>query len=129
MTEATGHWKRCRHWIAAACEYANGAVTIEDIEEGIEAGRYHFWPGKKCAAITQLVEYPRATFLHVPFAGGDDIDELVAMVPSFMSWGKYLGASKVTLTGRAGWERVLKPSGWEKTAVCLSLPIPPEIKQ
>ena len=120
------HWERCKPWLEAALEYGMGVMTIDDVQAAIEAGKMQLWPGEKCAAVTEVQEFPRAKFFNVFLAGGD-LEEIKAMVPSFQSFGRYLGCTKVTATGREGWARALKSQGWEKMPlVCLSIPITQE---
>jgi hypothetical protein len=120
VARAAAEFARCRPWLEAALEYADGTHTIEDVAEGVERGAFHFWPGKACAAVTQVLEYPRARFLLIFLAGGN-MQELVDMIPSWKSWGAYLGCSKLTLAGRPGWQRVL--GDWQREVVVLSTAI------
>lgn len=117
------HFERCRPWLEAALEYGLGCHTIDDVQAGIEAGKFQLWPGEKCAAVTEVQEFPRAKFFNVFLAGGD-LDEIRNMVPWFQSFGRHMGCTKLTATGREGWARALRSQGWEKAKlVYLSLPI------
>lgn len=116
---AAEEWRRCRAWIEAALRAGPPTHTIEDIEAGIEAGAYQFWPGKRAAAITEIHDFPRARYFHVFLAGGD-MTELIDMIPTWKSFGAHCGCSDLTLAGRPGWERVLKAHGWQKSVVVLS---------
>jgi hypothetical protein len=109
-------WKRCSGYLEAALELA-GTHTLADVVQGIADGVFHFWPGEKCAAVTQVYTYPTARYLHIFLAGGD-LEELLAMVPLFKSWAKHLGCTELTVAGRPGWERKL--GGWTRRAVVLS---------
>ncbi|MGA8079971.1 MAG: hypothetical protein WB868_21555 [Xanthobacteraceae bacterium] len=121
--EAVKEFKRCRHWLEAAlAEDGLSTITIDDVREKIQRGAMHFWPGKNCACVTEIYEFPRAKFLNVTLAGGD-MAEILGMVPSFLSFGAHCGCSKLTEAGRAGWERVLKARGWKKELVVLSIQI------
>lgn len=120
MSAARENFERCKPYLEAALQYADGTHTIEDVADGIARGVFHFWPGKRSAAVTQILVYPRAQFLLIFLAGGD-MDELIDMIPSWKSWGAYLGCSKLTLAGRPGWQRVL--GDWQREVVVLSTPI------
>lgn len=111
---------RCAPFLAAALERAGGTHTLADIADGIAAGNFHFWPGEKAAAITEIHQYPRARFLHIFLAGGD-LAELLAMIPAFKSWGAFHQCSKLTLAGRLGWKRVL--GDWKHEVAVLSTPL------
>lgn len=126
MMNAAAHWERCKPWLEAALEYGMGCMAIADVQERVNDGRMQFWPGANAAAVTEVQEFPRVKFLNVFLAGGD-LEEIKAMVPSFQSWGRYMGCTKLTATGREGWARALKSQGWAKMPlVCLSLPITQE---
>jgi hypothetical protein len=120
MNAIVQEWKRCRPFIEAALEYAP-THAIEDVELGIGNGLYVFWPASKSAAITEIHVFPRAKHMHIFLAGGD-LDELRGMVPTWQSWARFNGCSKVTLCGRRGWERALKQQGWKADHICLHIP-------
>ena len=111
--EDRSEWLRCRHWIEAALPYARGTHTIEDIEDGIERGQFVFWSGRKCAVITEILNYPRKRVLHYFLLGGD-LKELIGfMEPRISAWAKTQGCVGVSGAGRAGFERVFARSGFE----------------
>lgn len=106
-------FERLRHHVAAALEYSGGTHKVEDIAEGILAGRFQFWPGRDSAVVTEIIVYPQLKDLHYFLAGGD-LDELRLMRPLIEQWGKSIGCSRVSLAGRKGWERTfLKDEGYE----------------
>lgn len=113
--DAVADFARCRPFLEAAIELT-GTHHLSDVVHGIADGVFHFWPGEKCAAVTQVYTYPRVKYLHIFIAGGD-LEELLAMVPLFKSWAKHLGCTELTVAGRPGWEKVL---GWTRRAVVLS---------
>ena len=120
---ARQEWVRCRPWIEAALPYCYGTHSIEDVERQIAEGRLQFWPGERCAVVTEIVEYPRLRALNIFLVGGDprsepgaSLDELLEkMEPAVIAWAKALGCTRVAQTGRRGWSRVLKPLGYETT--------------
>jgi len=80
-------------------------------------GRVEFWPGKKCALISQVVQYPQKKMIHVFLAGGD-ISEIQEMEPHIVEWAKEKGCSALSLTGRPGWTRsFLQDIGYKNTQV------------
>jgi hypothetical protein len=113
-------FERCKPWIEAALVEARGTHTIEDVKAGVAARRYHFWPGKNAAAITEVFNFPRQRVFNVFLAGGDLNEILTEMEPDFCSFAEFLGCSSIVMTGRRGWEKVLKPLGWHPTAVVLA---------
>jgi hypothetical protein len=109
MTE----WERCRPWIEAALIHADGTHSIDDIAAGIASGRFQFWPGKNCAAVTEIIVFPRLTALNFFLLGGD-LDELLQeMEPAICRWAAAMGCSRVIGAGRKGFEKVLRPLGYQ----------------
>ncbi len=109
---AESEWARCKHWIAAALEYSRGTHTIEDIEAGIAAGQYTFWPGRGCAVITEFIEYPQLKALNF-FLFGGDLQDLKEMEPHIVAWAKAQGCTRFMGGGRKGFERVFASAGYE----------------
>ena len=113
MTETPSEaWARCRPFIAAALERGTGGHAISDVEAGIEAGVYHFWPGARCAVVTEIWSLPRARILNLWLLGGD-LKELLALRPRIEDWARAQGCARVLGGGpRRGWARVLAPLGY-----------------
>jgi hypothetical protein len=51
--------------------------------------------------------------IHV-WLGGGDLAELMEMRPLVESWGRDVGCVRATISGRLGWDRALKPYGFER---------------
>jgi len=97
-------WRRCAPWIQAALD---GSHTLEDVFEGVRTGEFHFWPGRRSAAVGEFVEHPRRRDYHVWLAGGD-LAELVEMERAAAVFARSLGCDRITIHGRPGWARALK---------------------
>lgn len=106
-------WARCRPYIEAALATCH-THTIEDVEAGIEAGLFQFWPGRNCAAVTEICTYPRRRALHHWLSGGD-LHELVRQSFSMESWATLNGCTAIygTSADRPGLRRVLSRLGYE----------------
>lgn len=100
--------ERCKPWIESALEYSGGTHSFEDVVRGINSSDYQFWPAENGCLITEVIGYPRAKKVHVFLAGGE-LDQFKKMEESLMEWAKLVGASSVTLAGRVGWVKLLKP--------------------
>jgi hypothetical protein len=114
-------WTRCAPWISAALEYSCGTHLLEDVKADVMSDNMTtFWPGKRSAIVTELIVHPRRTQLHFWLCGGD-LDEVInEMRPEIEAWGKALGATAITITGRMGWQKVLKEHGYAPVwNVCL----------
>ena len=116
---AAGEWARCRHWIQDALDKGLGFETIEDIEGFIASGRYQFWPGKRSAAITEILSFPRTKALIVRMGGGD-MEELIEMEKTLCVFARANGCTIIMGEGREGWERVCKSIGYRYGYVAMA---------
>lgn len=110
--------ERCRPWIEAALAHSGDTHTFQDVVDGIASGHMQLWPAPKGCAVTQIVVYPRKRTLHIFLAGGE-MDQLFDGSDSVAAWGREQGCSVMTLSGRIGWQRALKSTGWETTMVVM----------
>jgi hypothetical protein len=84
----------------------DGSHSLDDVWRGVLAGEFHFWPGRRSAAVGELVQHPRRRDYHVWLAGGD-LTELKAMERSASAFARALGCDRMTIHGRPGWARAL----------------------
>ena len=112
-TDAQMEWLRCRHWIEAAVARSPfGLETIEDVEAAIARGAYQFWPGRGCACVTEIQNYPRKKVLCVVHGGGA-LDELIdEMEPALCAFARAAGCDLIMGIGRKGWARVTERRGY-----------------
>ncbi len=109
---AASEWARCRHFIESALAHSPGLESIDDIERGIAEGRYQFWPGENCAAITEIADFARAKML-VVLHGGGDLSELIdGMEPALCTFARAAGCDGIMGLGRKGWQRVCESRGY-----------------
>lgn len=105
-------WKedfmRCSPWLEAALGYTGGTHNLQDILDGVLRGEYQFWPGERCAVITEIMNFPRKRVFNFFLAGGD-LKELEAMTPTMEAWAKFRECDSAMLTGRKGWLRTFLP--------------------
>jgi len=105
--------------IQKALEFGGTAYTIEDVEQMITEGKAQMWPNGDSVIVTEVIQYPRAKHLHLFLAGGS-LEELDALLPEVLEWGKAQGCDRVTLSGRRGWERsFLADQGWKPTLIVM----------
>lgn len=105
---------RCRPYIEAALEYADGVMDWWDLVTKIERGEAQFWPGPASAVITEIIVWPSTEkSLHIMLAGGK-MGEISAMQNAILKWGTTMGCRRAHLTGRKGWARsFLTKTGWK----------------
>jgi hypothetical protein len=106
-------WARCRPWLEAALEHDGGHYGIEDVWREVAAGSATFWPGRRAAVITQFWNFPRARTCNHWLAGGDMAELLGEMQPAIDDWARANGCTEMTIAGRPGWVRAMKPFGFE----------------
>jgi len=113
-------WDRCIRWIEAALEYGGGTHDIEDVRAMCEAGEARFWPGRNCAAVTEIYEFPKAKRLHLWLNGGDMSELVNELRPRVEAWAIEQGCTQSTTAGRPGWDRVMAPFGYSPVAhICV----------
>jgi hypothetical protein len=96
-------------------------VTAEELIDDLLANRAQLWVNRKggdpiAAAVTQRL----GSLVHFQLLGGSDmkswLDDLIAGVAER---AKPLGIDRFTMTGRPGFEPVLKDKGWRRRAVIM----------
>ena len=115
---ALAHWERCKGWIAEGLG-DDALITLADIEVQIGAGTAILWPGKAAAIVSEFVTYPSGDRAAQVMSAGGDLDEILAMVPGMEAFARLNDCTVVTIEGRRGWEKVMKPSGYGFWAVTL----------
>ena len=109
---AAAAWIRCRPFVEAALERAGGTHGVEDVARLIGEGRAHFWPGRRCAVVTEFYDYPRLRACNFWLLGGE-LKELMRMRPAIEAWARAQGCTRVLGGGpRRGWARLLRPAGY-----------------
>jgi len=112
---------RYKTQIEAALVHADTSHSFDDIVRGVLTGALHFDPlTKRTCVIMEVQKYPRFSTYHVFLAAGS-LDDLIRFQPSMMQNARKLGADRLTLTGRRGFARALKPHGWTERAVQLQI--------
>ena len=107
-------WARCAPYVEAALERAGGTHDIDDVARLIGEGRAHFWPGRRCAVVTEFYDYPRLKACNLWLLGGD-LRELLELRPRIEDWARAQGCTRILGGGpRRGWERVLAPVGYRR---------------
>jgi hypothetical protein len=104
--------------IEAALKVGGGTHTLADVEQGIQSGRYQWWPGLSSFIVTEILDFPQKRVCHVFLAGGE-LEEIRAIRTWVEQWAKSIRCKAATTYGRPGWERELAGEGWRRTAVCL----------
>lgn len=108
---------RCAEFLRPSVErYSFGNHDMDDLKAFVMAGNMQLWPGARSALLTEIVQHPARTGLHVAYGGGD-IDELRALSVPVRAWARSVGCDHMTCAGRKGWARALG-FGSEAYTVC-----------
>lgn len=113
---------RCREWLQAALDHSGGTHTLEDVYDGVKAGALFFWPGKRSAAVTEIIEYPQRRVFHTFLAGGD-LDEIRDMEADATEFAMHLGCDAMSIAGRRGWVKALKDRGYQEYLTTVIKPL------
>lgn len=103
-----------------AADTTSGRYEVEDIIGEIYQGQQQLWvPIAEDGSIpgivtTRVVQYPRRTMMLGVFCAGDRLSEWMnPMLEMLHKFAKDNGCDGFEMSGRKGWERVLKPDGWK----------------
>lgn len=101
---------------------ANGQFTPEDFIDQIRDRKRQLWVivegDVKCAMLTSLLE-DRLNTVVVTHCCGRDMREWLHLWPVIEGWAREIGAKRIEVVARPGWERVVGKFGLKKTHVVL----------
>lgn len=89
---------------------------IEDVEAMVASGEAMLWEGKKSAAVTEVISFPRSKVMHLWLCGGDLREIVEDMLPKAEAYAASIGCDRLTTAGRVGWDRVMKTHGYTPCA-------------
>lgn len=117
-------WPEVRPWIEEACGTTRGKFDAEDIRAGLLTGEDQLWIWKTPAAfavgITRLANYPKQRVCTLRIVTGINMEEWAQpCIETIEKWAKANGCHAMEFQARPGWERFLKPRGYDKTHVYL----------
>lgn len=100
MTAILVDFQRLREALA----HAGDTYTLEEINAGVESGRFQEWSAGSSVIITELRDTPQVRFLHFFLAAGI-LTELHPLAELALKWGREQGAVRASFIGRFGWLR------------------------
>jgi hypothetical protein len=124
MPANPAEFERCWPWLEASLNsggYVHDGQLYPthsrlDVWNRIVAGRAFLWPGVQCALLTEILNHPTGLrSQNTWLAGGDDLDEIVALMPMIEQWGRRQGCHREVGNGRRGWLR--KFTGYSEMGV------------
>ncbi len=90
------------------------------LDQQLINGIYRIWPGENSAIITGFRFYPTgAADIEGIVAAGDAQEIASSLIPRAEEWAKSIGCAGALIESREGWERILKPHGWQRHQISL----------
>ena len=114
---------KCRDWIQSALDKGGDTHDFKDIVDGVMSGHMQLWSGERGCAVTEILVYPNKKILHVFLAGGKmghGIDQIMDMHDDAVEFARLNGCKGMTVSGRAGWKKILASKGWRQQFVTLA---------
>ena len=99
-------FERLKPHFIAAIAYNGGTQTIDQMHQGLYAGKYELWPSANAGAITEICELPNKTYINIVLGGGD-LAELQLINQAIEAKARELKLNGVMIVGRRGWKKVL----------------------
>lgn len=99
-------WPKASEWLAAAID-RDGLVSQETVYNGLKNGYNQLWVCETAAAVTCLEDYARGRVCFIWLAGGSDLSKIMSHLGDIEAWAREQNCSKVRVTGRKGWKRML----------------------
>lgn len=93
--------------ILKALERAGQGLTPEDLFVRIRSGSAQYWE----APDAQIVTETEPGNVHIWLAGGK-LGPVLSLYEQVEAWARRIGAEDITIDGRSGWRRVLRPYGY-----------------
>jgi hypothetical protein len=113
-------WARFRDRFAEAMAESDSLYTIDELEQRIATHRAYLFAGKNAAVVGQVEPYPGgAQAMQISWACGD-LGEILSLAPGIEAMARMVGCTVMIVEGQKGWERLLKPAGYEFFSVTLS---------
>lgn len=115
------YWEIALPLFAKSFRYSSLKINEQDVYEDIMRGNQSLWivfdesPVNTIGAFTIRVKnYPAGQTLCGEHLGGERLEDWADMLFEIMErYARDLGIKNLELIGRRGWEKILKPKGWE----------------
>lgn len=109
----------CRDLLLEALATGDGRVNEATLVSGLVQGKYQLWRTPNSAGVTEVDRTPSKTSLFVFLSAGDLSEVMHACTHAVEPWAREQGCTSMLISGRKGWERTLRPVGYEFQSVNL----------
>ena len=124
--EIFNEWSAIDRLLNYASGYWEEHYTLEQLRQMLLAGLMQFWHLRRdgedepyLGALLQINEYGKKKVMRILWLGGETYDGMMDFLWVLELWAAKLGCKDLEVAGRDGFERLLKPYGFEKTHVVL----------
>tara|TARA_Y100000310_G_C20615484_1_gene780396 strand:- start:1055 stop:1498 length:444 start_codon:yes stop_codon:yes gene_type:complete len=124
QTSLMERWGKVSPLLVRALETGPRVMGLLDVFNALQRREMQLWAAFEndfpvVAAVTQLVNWPQARACEILLLAGDHREKWIEFEQVISEWAESEGCDHMQITGRAGWERVLKDHGWTRSAVQL----------
>jgi|TARA_Y100000588_G_scaffold134627_1_gene148034 hypothetical protein len=118
-------WDKSKPFVQDALDRDGGSYTVDDVLQEIKDDKALFYPVRDGASVFRVISYPQKRMLRIWLVGGDmsatvDGESVVSAVLNAADYHAHKhNCAGVELEGRKGWEKVLKPYGFEHKRIVL----------
>ena len=97
--------------LEAALEIGGSTHDLEHVFAAVTQGLAQLWVEGPCVIVTEVNDTPNETELHFWLAAGT-LAEVIDLSNKVIEWGREVGCTVATLSGRRGWAKALANEGW-----------------
>ena len=114
-------WALRQEQLERALKRGHDPMPIGAVKELLLAGKAQIWFAENSTAVTRLEDRGDTRICEIWLAGGD-LDELVELKDTHIEpWAKHMGASRMLIIGRKGWEKTLNDYNYASTVLIKEL--------
>ena len=124
--QVVNEWLTIDRLLNCASEYWEEHYTLEQLRQLLLAGLMQFWHLRRddedepyLGALLQINVYGKKKVMRILWLGGEHYSGMMDFLWVLELWAAKLGCKDIEVAGRDGFERLLKPYGFEKTHVVL----------
>lgn len=102
-----------------ALRYSLGEYLPQDILDYAADGRMQLWIASENlqligCVVTELLNFPRKSVCNVVVVAGENLEQWMYGYELIEQWAATMGIDEIRGYGRTGWERLMKPQGFNK---------------
>jgi hypothetical protein len=125
-------WGDAARWLKPAVDRSNGRSSIGDTYSDIESGNSVLWMVRRSDVpvgyyTTRVAQYPGCKAMVLDWIGGSGIASWMNdTIEAMRKHAEHNNCTHIEFTGREGWGRLLKNTGWQQEYVCYRMELKDE---